>query len=168
MNLLIIRHAIAAEREDFAATGAPDSERPLTPFGRRRMKSNARGLRRAAPEIQALATSPFLRAAETARIVAAEYKLSAVQELPTLTPERAPRELSIWLRQQEPDATVAIVGHEPHLGLVATWFLSGGEASRIALKKGGACLLEFDGKVAAGGARLHWLLTPAHLRALGG
>jgi len=44
MQLLVIRHAIAMEREEYARTGRPDSDRPLTDTGRRRMRKNARGL----------------------------------------------------------------------------------------------------------------------------
>lgn len=131
------------------------------------MKSNARGLKRAAREIHVLATSPYLRAAETARVVAEEYQLDSVHELPALTPDRPLREVATWLRRQNADDVVSIVGHEPHLGVLASWFLSGEERQFITLKKGGACLLEFEGKIGPGSATLHWVLTPAQLRALG-
>jgi phosphohistidine phosphatase SixA len=59
------------------------------------------------------------------------------------------------------------VGHDPHLALLITWLLTGVENETIPLKKGGAALLEFEGKPAAGQATLQWLLTPSQLRALG-
>ena len=43
MKLLLIRHAIAEEREDFARTGKDDRLRPLTDEGRKKMKQAARG-----------------------------------------------------------------------------------------------------------------------------
>jgi hypothetical protein len=46
--------------------------------------------------------------------------------------------------------------------------LTGGERRILALRKGGACLLEFDGEPAPGTATLLWALTPAQLRALAG
>ena len=49
MKLLLIRHAIAEEREDFARTGKDDRLRPLTDEGRKKMKQAARGLRKIAP-----------------------------------------------------------------------------------------------------------------------
>src|SRR5262245_13191928 len=70
MNLVVIRHAIAMERDEWARTGRPDSDRPLTDTGRRRMRKNARGLQRIAPHPDVIATSPWLRAADTARVVA--------------------------------------------------------------------------------------------------
>ena len=70
MQLLVIRHAIAMEREEWAKSGRPDSDRPLTDTGRRRMRKNARGLQRVSPHPDVIATSPWLRAADTARVVA--------------------------------------------------------------------------------------------------
>ena len=51
MQLLVIRHAIAEDREVFGNEGRPDSDRPLTEYGRRRMRKNARGLRRISPRL---------------------------------------------------------------------------------------------------------------------
>src|SRR6478672_122417 len=58
MKLLLIRHAIAEEREDFARTGKDDRLRPLTDEGRKKMKQGARGLRRCVPAFDLLAPSP--------------------------------------------------------------------------------------------------------------
>ncbi len=167
MKLLVIRHAIAEDREAFAKGGDPDSERPLTDFGRRRMRRNVKGLLRATERPDVLATSPFARAAETARIVADALGLTSIEVLDALTPEHHPRDLEVWLGRQNEEATIAVVGHEPHLGRLITWFVSGGEDPRVELKKGGVALLEFDHRPAAGKAMLRWLLTPAHLRAIG-
>jgi phosphohistidine phosphatase len=61
MELLVVRHAVAEERDAFAKTGSDDAERPLTPAGRRKFERGARGLRRAAPSIDLLATSALTR-----------------------------------------------------------------------------------------------------------
>lgn len=166
MQLLVIRHAIAEEREVHAATGGHDDDRPLTPFGKRRMRRNAEGLRRAATHIELLASSPLVRAQQTARIVADEYRMSDVEVVEALRPDRHPRELLAWLAKQPPDATVAVVGHDPHVSSLVTWCLAGSDGPGVVFKKGGAALLEFDRKPAAGKGRLHWLLTPAQLRDL--
>src|SRR5258708_2037921 len=60
MKLLIIRHAIAEDREDFARTGKDDSLRPISDEGKKKMKQGARGLRPLVPEIVLLAPSPLL------------------------------------------------------------------------------------------------------------
>ena len=62
MDLLVIRHAIAEDREVFAGTGKDDSLRPLTDRGRERMQEGARGLVRLVDRLDVLATSPLTRA----------------------------------------------------------------------------------------------------------
>jgi phosphohistidine phosphatase len=166
MELLIIRHAIAVDREEFADTGQPDSERPLTDFGRRRMRKNVRGLRRLGPAPEVIATSPYVRAADTAAIVGDAFGIASVETLDVLTPERHPSDLLPWLSQQSRDAVVAVVGHEPHLGNLITWLVGGIEASNVELKKGGVCLVDLGDRLEAGTAVMRWLLRPAHLRAI--
>ncbi len=167
MHLVVIRHAIAEDREEFAKTERDDSERPLTRLGRRRMRRNARGLRRVAPVIDVVASSPFVRAAETASIVADTLGVrEEIVMLDVLTPEQPSEALLPWLSTQPADATVAVVGHEPHLGRLVTWLLTGSSESHVVFKKGGACLLDLGVRPSAGGALLHWLLTPAQLRAM--
>jgi len=162
MQLVVIRHAIALEREEFAPTGRDDSLRPLTDKGRAKMKKAAVGLRELVPEISVLAASPFTRAQQTARIVAAEYGRLRVITTSSLEPDSAFEEFAEWLRTRRGD-TVAVVGHEPHLGTLVTWLMTGIEESRVPMKKGAACLLEFPGKPARGTARLHWALTASQL-----
>jgi phosphohistidine phosphatase len=167
VELLVIRHGVAEEREDFAATGKNDSLRPLTEQGRRKMEQGARALRRALPSLNVIATSPYTRAAQTAKIVAAAYDDIDVERLDALTPEGRPQDFLAWLRTRDSGDRVAAVGHEPHLGALVYWLLTG-EAieGRIAMKKGGACLLELDPRSRAGKATLLWSLTPSILRRL--
>ncbi|MES1244575.1 MAG: histidine phosphatase family protein [Acidobacteriota bacterium] len=165
MRLLLIRHAIAEEREDFARTGKDDSLRPLTDEGRKKMKQIARGLRMLVPAIDLLATSPLTRAAQTAAIVDSVYGGLDEVEIEELSPETTPEEFLRWLRKQKAD-TVAAVGHEPSISQILGWLLTGTERRLFAFRKGGACLLEFAEEPAAGTATLVWALTPAQLRRL--
>lgn len=167
MQLLVIRHAIAEERETFAATGEDDSRRPLTKRGERKMKDVAAGLRRVVGTLDALGASTLLRAQQTAEIVAGAYGDLPVHAVEALSPESDPRALVGWLRHHGSADVVAIVGHEPHLGMLVTWLMTGRLASRVALRKGGACLLECSVRAAAGGATLQWALTPSQLRRIG-
>lgn len=164
MRLLVIRHAIAVDREELAV-GEPDDARPLTPKGRRRMRRGARGLRGAVPRIDALATSPLVRARETAEIIARAYRDRARPAvLDALVPD-APLELTRdWLRSRPADSTVALVGHEPHLSALVGWLLTGREHALFEFTKGGACLLAFDAEIGEGRARLCWLLRAGQLR----
>ena len=90
MRLLVIRHAVAEERDAFAVTGQPDARRPLTDDGRTKMKAGARGLRGIVPRLNVLATSPLLRAAQTAEIVSREYGGIESRTVQELSPERRP------------------------------------------------------------------------------
>lgn len=163
MRLLLIRHAIAEEREDFSRTGKDDRLRPLTDEGRKKMKQAARGLCGLVPQIDLLATSPLTRAEQTGAILDSVYGGLDVVEIEELAPETTPNAFLLWLRQRT-EETIAVVGHEPSLGQILSWLLTGNERKILAFRKGGACLLEIPGEVAAGTATLLWALTPGQLR----
>ncbi|HYJ80799.1 MAG TPA: histidine phosphatase family protein [Longimicrobiaceae bacterium] len=164
MKLLVVRHAIAEDRDEFAYTGRPDAERPLTKQGRERMRRAVAGLVHLAPRIDVLATSPLVRAVQTADLVAEEYGGLQPVTVDELAPEHAPEAMLPWLRTHEGDAVVAVIGHEPHLSFLVGWLLTGRHESFVELKKGAATLLDFDDPPAAGNATLLWALAPGHLR----
>jgi phosphohistidine phosphatase len=166
MDLLVVRHAVAEDRETFAETGRDDAERPTTEAGRRKFKRGARGLRRLVPAIDRLATSPLVRAVETAEILQKLYLVPDAARVPELTPNSDPAALLRWLRRQPRGGVVAVVGHEPHLSGVVEHLLVGRRSGFIGLKKGGACLLALGDAPKAGGAHLQWLVTAAQLRRL--
>jgi phosphohistidine phosphatase len=166
MQLLIVRHAIAMDREEYAKSGRPDSDRPLTDTGRRRMRKNARGLQRIAPRPDLIGTSPWLRAADTARVIAETLGIEQTETVEAMLPDRHPRDLAAWLNSHSDVPVIVVVGHEPHLGELATWFIGGRDGSNVEFKKGGACLLRFDDSVDAGTGLLQWHVTPAQLRGL--
>jgi phosphohistidine phosphatase len=166
LRLLLIRHGAAEDREEFAKTGAPDEQRPLTGEGRKKMKRVARGLAEIVDQIDLIASSPLTRALQTAEIVGKEFKSSASTSIGALEPEQSYDAFLEWLRRLDDVETVAAVGHEPHLSGLASWLLTSGENALFEFKKGGMCLLEFDSVVDRGAARLRWLLTPSQLRAI--
>ena len=170
MHLLVIRHAIAEDKEVFARTGRGDDLRPLTDEGRAKMRRAAAGLRAIAPKLALVATSPLVRARQTAEIVVAALGPVRTESVEVLRPDRDFDEFIAWLQtraERENDGAIAVVGHEPHLAGLVTWLMTGFDESRIELKKGGACLLNFEGELREGGAALLWLLTPSQLRELG-
>jgi len=167
MDLLVVRHAIAEEREEFAKTGEGDARRPLTPEGRRKLEKGARGLREIAPAIDLLATSPLDRATQTGDIIEKAYGKLRTVRLRELEPEEDPSSLLRWLRRQRRLEVVAVVGHEPHLSRFVEHMLTGRRGEFLELKKGGACLLGLGETPQAGRAQLRWLLTAEQLRRLG-
>ncbi len=168
MRLLIVRHAVAEERETFAATERDDAERPLTEQGRRKFRKSALGLRGLVPALDVLATSALLRAVQTADILAKVYGVGDVVRLRELEPEAHAAALLPWLHAQRHRAVVAVVGHEPHLSSLAERLLTGGDREFVELKKGGACLIDLGEGPRSSRAALLWLLTPGQLRKLGG
>lgn len=164
MKLLVVRHGAAMEREDFAHTGESDDLRPLTDEGKAEMKLIAARLRAAEIEkLDLVATSPLVRARQTAEIIAEAYGLGDPEIIDSLRPGGSFEEFVTWCESPGDKKVIAIVGHEPHLSTLVTWLLAGGSQSRIRLKKGGACLLEFETKPERDSGMLKWLLTPRQL-----
>jgi phosphohistidine phosphatase len=128
----------------------------------------AAGLRNVAPQLDHLITSPYKRAAETAAIVAKALGLPRPRPIDVLTPERHPREFFEWLKTQPPAKGVGVVGHEPQLGLLISWCLTGSVAARFDLKKGGVAQIDFPDEPENGNGILDWLLTPGQLRRMAG
>jgi phosphohistidine phosphatase len=167
MQLLVIRHGIAEDAEAFAATGKDDSRRPLTKAGKRKMKEVAAGLLEVVESLDVIAASPLVRAQQTAEIVAEAYGDLRVDTVQALSPGSDPADLVDWLGKHASAEVVAIVGHEPHLGILVTWFMTGASDSRVEMSKGGAALLDFSSRVTAGSGTLEWVLTGSQLRSIG-
>src|SRR5687768_4879350 len=143
MKLLLIRHGVAEDREEFAQTGAPDEQRPLTQKGRKQMKRAARGLAALVSEAHVLASSPLTRAQQTAEVVAGAFDDAPVSLVDALRPDQPFEAFMEWLRLTDDADVVVAVGHEPHLSGLAGWLLTGGHQPLFEFKKGGAGLLEF-------------------------
>lgn len=160
MKILIIRHGIAEE----PLRGNSDATRRLTEAGRETMRRSVENLRRFAPRIDVLATSPYTRARETAEIVAPALRVHATTVQPSLVPHGDTQRLLEWLQSQSPEAGVALVGHEPLLSAFAGILVGGSNTVSLILEKGACCLIEFAGAPRVGSGMLHWLLQPEQLR----
>ncbi|HXH73066.1 MAG TPA: histidine phosphatase family protein [Mariprofundaceae bacterium] len=167
-TILVIRHGVALDRVDAAIYSVADGDRPLTRDGIRKMKKTVRGLKVVSPKLKMIITSPFLRAKQTAELVAEAYPKAKVVVSELLIPGQPPEMLLKFLSQFKSQEPLAIVGHEPDLSVWAGWAVTGKQRSLFELKKGGVCQLLFDDDLAAGKAVQGWLLTPAQLRQLGG
>jgi phosphohistidine phosphatase len=107
VRLYLVRHAKAA-------SGVPDELRPLTPEGREQARKL--GKRLAGKRIEAIVTSPLLRARETAELLAKACGLEAE------TDERlAPGATSSDARGAAAGRgeRVVLVGHQPDFGRIA-------------------------------------------------
>ena len=165
MDLLVVRHGAAEDKDAFARTGQDDDLRPLTPGGQKEMREVARSLRELVPRIDALATSPLVRAVQTAEILGSAYDREVVP-VEWLRPEAPYEAFSRWAASHRDRNTT--VGHEPHLSGLVSWLTAGSKRSFLQLKKAGACLLEVERSAGAGSSTLLWSMGPKQLRALGG
>jgi phosphohistidine phosphatase len=165
VDVLVVRHAVALDKDEAKRLGVPDADRPLTSEGRRRMKRVARGLVRSIPSLSVVFTSPWRRALETAGLLGA--RLDGVRSVKTdaLLPDAEPETLAQLLADTAADS-IAIVGHEPHLSGWVGWCLTASTSALVELRKGGACLLRFEDAPGPGCGKLLWLMTPALLRKL--
>ena len=160
-SLYLVRHAIAAERGD---EYPDDTKRPLTSQGMARMRQVVKGLMTLDPRIDLVLTSPLIRARQTADILVAG--LSPAPELAvedTLAPDHRPEAVIDALGKHTSSEAVALVGHEPDLGILAAWLI--GAREPLAFKKGGIARIDVGGKPGRDG-QLIWLATPAMLRGL--
>lgn len=169
MEILIVRHAIAMEREEWLSTDQPDDMRPLTQDGKKKFERGALGIRELVPEIEEIWTSPFFRAHETALLLQDVYpKTTAVKKVPELAVGGSKDRLIRKLRLA-PLKRVALVGHEPDLSeLVSMLLLNRGAFLDIEIKKGSAICLELEWGKRLSEAKLLWMLTPKQLRIVGG
>src|SRR3989442_6543584 len=167
MSLMVVRHAIAEDREAFARSHQDDADRPLTPEGRRKMEGAALGLKQLIPELEVLAASPYKRAFDTAEIIAAAYGVLTVERVPELAPGAGVDRVIAWLAGRQARGSLAVVGHEPDLSRLVCTLLAATTPPFLELRKGAACVLEFAGPVGPGAATLDRLLRPKHLRLLG-
>lgn len=154
LELYLVRHADAG---DSALWTGDDRERPLSKKGRRQAKALARTLKDLGLRVDALISSPLIRAAQTAKPIA---KATGVE---VLTDERlgyafGKQELADLVAGLGADAQrVVLVGHDPGFTDVAS-LLAGTD---ISMAKGALARIDLaDREVRAGAGDLRWLLPP--------
>lgn len=167
MILYLLRHAIAVNRGDPAY--GQDSQRPLTPKGERRMHLAAKGMLAMGLSFEGILSSPYVRAKQTADIVAEVLPAPAHVDIsPALVPEGDPRQMIAELQHHDrTHQNLLLVGHEPYLSHLISTLLTGRPALEIVMKKGGLCKLSADRWRYGRCATLEWLLAPRQLRRLG-
>jgi phosphohistidine phosphatase len=166
MNIYIIRHAIAVDR------GTPqyedDSQRPLTDKGKKKMRQIARGLLALGVDFDLILSGPYVRAKETAEILAEVLKTkTAVAFSENLIPMGDPDLLIAEMNEKYNVNSIALVGHEPHLSTLIGLLVSDNASLDMTLKKGGVCRLSADDLHHNRKAALEWLLTPGILVEIG-
>ncbi len=167
MNLYIIRHAIAVDEamSDYES----DRERPLTDKGRKKMRQIAKALYNLGVELDLILSSPYVRACETAEILADVFKMKKEIVLSDhLVPSGNPELLIGEINEKYSVDSLAVVGHEPFLSALISFLVAENAKVEITLKKGGVCYLAADDLHHLDHrATLEWLLTPGILMEIG-
>ena len=170
MQIILVRHGIA---EDFnPESNRKDSERELTKKGRKQLRKVARGLHRMLEHVDCMASSPYIRAVQSAEILVKAFKTGrepALEVVNALKSGSGPKNTVNWLSRRNPKSRVVLVGHEPDLsGLMAYLTTSAGRGQGYAkFGKAGACLIDCPSIPGAACGRLVWLATPVMLDRLG-
>lgn len=158
MQLLLIRHADAGDRDP--SLWPDDTLRPLTDKGRRRHRRVARRLRRRDLVPTLLLASPWLRAWQTAVITTELTRGAAPLASPALAEAPDLARLAAAIGTPDPDAVVALVGHEPWLSQLAALLLTGEPGGLVLdFPKSGVLGLEAD-QLAPAAATLRFFWRP--------
>ncbi len=162
MDLYIVRHGIAIDRDDPKCP--PDPERYLTEGGVEKTKQVAKGVAALGVTADLFLSSPYVRAVQTAEIFAAalEYSKQKIRKSDLLLPGAEPSMLFRELARDKQSSSVFIFGHGPQLDeIIAAAF--GGKHAFTSLKKSGVAALELK-RLTPPSAELLWLATPRLLR----
>jgi phosphohistidine phosphatase len=154
MKLFFLRHGLAGDPTEWPAN---DADRPLTDYGKERMGREAATIARLDLGLDAILTSPLVRAYQTAEIVARELDLlDALKSDERLAPGFDREELAGILRDHAEAGAVMLVGHEPDFsGTIGS--LIGG--ARVVCKKGSLAYVELPDPSSSEGT-LVWLIPP--------
>ena len=154
-HLSIIRHAWAED----PGPGIDDAARRLTKRGRKRFARFVRRLSQAGFGVDLVASSPLVRARETAEILVEALSIDRpVAVVEGLAPGSDWQALVEWTIQQDA-ARVAWVGHAPCVGRLAALTIGDGTAS-IRMSKGAVASIRLDDGPGQPG-ELEWLATAA-------
>jgi phosphohistidine phosphatase len=162
MNIHLLRHGIAAalgQENNFR-----DEQRALTAEGITKIRQAAKGLRKFQVEFDLVASSPLVRARQTAEIVAEALKFrQPLNEWDELVPEGAVEAVLRRLREFRECKSVLLVGHQPSIGCLASYLVSGDARVSLPFKKGAVfCFQTNDPPPWAG--ELLWMLPSRMLR----
>lgn len=154
MLCYFLRHGPAG---DAAKWSGSDFDRPLTQDGIKRIAREAKTISALELALDAIITSPLLRARRTAEIVADELELrDSLRQDDRVGLGFSAARLAEILRDHPGAQNVMLVGHEPAMGCTVGELIGGGE---VDFKKGALACVEISRDAPLAG-RLLWLASP--------
>ena len=153
MLLDLLRHADAGDPE---AWDRPDAERPLSDKGRKQARRLGDHLASIGFRADAIITSPKIRAAETAQLVAERIEGTVAED------ERLADSFDLEIIEAilhdagDPDEAM-LVGHDPDFSELLSVLCA---AAGVTMRKGAFARIEVDRPLRPGGGTLRWLIPP--------
>jgi len=165
--IYLLRHAEAVPHKD--PRYSHDADRPLTEAGAAKMRKAASGMRKLGLHFDRIITSPFVRARETAAIVA-----EVLEHRDRLVIEEALASGARWEKVKKALASgpakqadaVVLVGHEPDLSKMTADIIGAGRTS-ITFKKGSLASIAVEAIPPKEPGSLAFLMTIDQLASLG-
>jgi phosphohistidine phosphatase len=162
MQLYIVRHGIAIDREDPKCPA--EADRYLTEEGIEKTKQVAKGIAVMGVHADLMVSSPYVRAMQTATIFASalEYPKQKIRRTESLLPGADPAAVLRELAREKNASSVFCFGHAPHLdGLLAAAVAAPHHIT--SLKKAGVAFVELK-RVSPPNGQLVWLVAPKVFR----
>jgi phosphohistidine phosphatase len=157
IELYLLRHAHAG---DPGAWDGPDERRPLSDKGEKQAERLGQFLAGIGFQPDSIITSPKLRAAQTARIVAEHLGLP-VREDESLGGGVSVGSLEAILRDAGDPVRPVLVGHDPDFSELLAVLC---DAARVPMRKGALARIDVARSLEPGGGTLRWLVPPDLLK----
>jgi phosphohistidine phosphatase len=149
MDIYLLRHAEAEEQRP----GGSDGERALTEKGWQQAQRAAAWLKAQGIEVEAIVSSPLLRAVQTAQPVAEALGKAVVTDKRVAGLRLTAQAVGEIAREYEVGESLLLVGHEPDMSDLIAELTRG----QVEVKKAALALVSCE-PVAPGGGVLRWLV----------
>ncbi len=158
MTVYLVRHG---EAESVGPAVSRDADRKLTGLGAATAKLMGQVLSRIDPQIDAILTSPLLRAQQTGEILRHELHDQPVLNVSeNLSPGFQQKELLRELLSNDADSRIVAVGHQPDLSRLIGFLIADSPLVAVAMAPLALAKIDIEGRPPDHRAQLSWLLTP--------
>lgn len=158
MQLFLMRHGIA---EDISSGG--DSGRALTNEGKKITRGVVQSLKKTIGELNVIASSPYLRAQQTAEIVKEFFPDAKMMKTELVVPGGNPEDFLNWsILKVRGVSAILVASHEPYLGSLAGLLMCGRVGPLLAFDKAAIACFEWSGPGTP--AQLLWFCGPEQLK----
>jgi phosphohistidine phosphatase len=153
MNIYLIRHGDS----EGITKGMRDTERKLTPEGEIKIRNACLFWKNIIPGFDYILSSPYLRALQTAQIIASAYDHKKEIIIDKRLGCGSETEGLVELLNSFQSGEIAIIGHQPDLSNHVSRLISGSGAF-LEFKKGAIAKISFNSKVREGKGLLEFLV----------